>query len=127
MVARGPYRLSPTKKRTREMSVPPAIPCPNRDCVCTHTEGCVAGWIDWTDSTGKDWAKPCPRCRPEVADILRGATGPEGLNALRARLAATEPADTEAHHKALRDVAAVADEQAKARAKIRTTPRRGAF
>lgn len=39
------------------------LPCPWRHCRCTHTEGCVAGWLED--------GRPCPTCRPEVAHALR--------------------------------------------------------
>lgn len=32
------------------------IPCENSSCICTHTDGCDAGWIQedyWVDSRGK--------------------------------------------------------------------------
>jgi hypothetical protein len=44
-----------------------ANPCPWPDCTCPHV-GCLAGWVDNTDSTA---AVPCPGCRPEVAEHLR--------------------------------------------------------
>lgn len=41
------------------------IRCPWQRCSCTHTAGCVAGWID---SDEKSIA--CPICRPDVAALL---------------------------------------------------------
>ena len=43
-----------------------AVKCPFPDCVCTHTHGCVAGWIDKKDGP----ASPCGVCRPGLSEIL---------------------------------------------------------
>lgn len=40
--------------------------CPFPDCVCTHDQGCVAGWIDSPDGP----TSPCPVCRPGLKDML---------------------------------------------------------
>ncbi|HEY9473121.1 MAG TPA: hypothetical protein VIS06_04630 [Mycobacteriales bacterium] len=47
------------------MSIPVARPenhCRRKGCECLH-DGCVHGWIDFTDHDGKEWTKPCPTCR----------------------------------------------------------------
>lgn len=50
-----------------------SVPCPWPSvCTCLH-DGCVAGWIDKVDSSGKDVTAPCPKCRPEVSEHLRSA------------------------------------------------------
>lgn len=36
--------------------------CHIKGCQCLH-DGCVRGWIDFTDRDGKDWTTPCPTCR----------------------------------------------------------------
>lgn len=49
-----------------------SAPCPwPMVCTCSHSGGCVAGWIDKAD----DVTVPCPKCRPEVAEHLRSARG----------------------------------------------------
>ena len=45
--------------------------CPWTVCRCTHDGPCVKGWID-TD----DGVRPCPTCRPEVAQHLNMAGDP---------------------------------------------------
>ena len=45
------------------------IPCPWRTtCPCTHTDGCVAGWIDAEDG---QTTSPCPMCRPDLYSEMR--------------------------------------------------------
>lgn len=48
------------------------IPCPFPDCVCTHDNGCVAGWLDKPDGP----TSPCPVCRPGLRDLLTDIPGP---------------------------------------------------
>lgn len=42
------------------------ISCRLPGCQCTHTDGCVAGFLD-DDEYG---ATPCPTCRPDLARIV---------------------------------------------------------
>lgn len=52
-----------------------SIPCPFASCPCPHAMGCVAGWVDFTDSNGRPKTRPCPMCRPEVAAHMARAWG----------------------------------------------------
>ena len=52
-------------------------------CTCLHI-GCVAGWLDLIDKQGREYAEPCPNCRPEVAQQLRYGLG--SLSEVRGRL-----------------------------------------
>ncbi|HEY9390140.1 MAG TPA: hypothetical protein VIR27_10300 [Mycobacteriales bacterium] len=36
--------------------------CRRKDCRCLH-DGCMRGWVDVFDESGKEWATPCPVCR----------------------------------------------------------------
>lgn len=46
--------------------------CPYPDCRCSHTEPCVAGWLDNDAGT----AVPCPQCRPGLSDLLTNMPEP---------------------------------------------------
>lgn len=42
------------------------IACPWPDtCPCTHTQGCVGGWLDY--ESGPEVTTPCRICRPDLA------------------------------------------------------------
>lgn len=64
------------------------IPCQNSSCICTHTDGCEAGWIFqdyWVDSRYKvvdefamiegkrkyEGVIPCRNCDPERWEIWK--------------------------------------------------------
>lgn len=64
--------------------------CGYRECVCTHTQDCVAGWRDGhkrvvrkTTSKGEviekvyDVTLPCPICRTELFHILKDSKSPQ--------------------------------------------------
>jgi hypothetical protein len=53
------------------------IKCPFPDCVCTHDNGCVAGWMDKQDGP----TRPCPVCRPGLSDILTEIPAPGSRSA----------------------------------------------
>jgi hypothetical protein len=44
--------------------------CGITGCVCVHRDGCYKGWIDNDYGT----TKPCPTCRPIVAERLASRT-----------------------------------------------------
>lgn len=55
------------------------IHCPRPSCRCTHTDGCVGGWIDvWRD--GKEWATPCPTCKWDMSPQRNDETREEWLH-----------------------------------------------
>lgn len=85
---RGPGLRRPHRVPPPSSSGHPPEPCPWPECRCTHTDGCVRGWIDADEEepeigengrprTRPDGTvithlitKPCPRCRPEAAEAL---------------------------------------------------------
>lgn len=85
---RGPGLKAPRRPPRVTDNEHPPIVCPWPEiCQCTHSDGCVAGWIDADEEPqqhnekgrprthqGKPVThavtKPCPRCRPEAAQIL---------------------------------------------------------
>jgi len=63
---RGPGLKPPTRSSSTPPRTPGPIPCPWSECRCTHTDGCVAGWLE--DDNGH--ARPCPVCRTRQAAVL---------------------------------------------------------
>ncbi len=54
-------RLARQAPSEREPTSGVWIACERSDCHCTHSAGCIAGWLDSDD--GKT-TRPCPNCRP---------------------------------------------------------------
>lgn len=80
-------------------------PCHRPHCVCTHTDGCEAGWIEVQPDPEPDpvlfgeqqpylssdvgRVRPCPICRPAVAEIIENGRNRRAVQAtLRTRASA---------------------------------------
>jgi len=81
-------------------------PCPRAACQCTHTDGCEAGWVEVQPDPDPDptlWGeqhtranpdvgrvRPCPNCRPAVAEIIEKGRNRRAVQAtLRTRTPST--------------------------------------
>ena len=102
---RGPGLKAPSRAPKGSAPDHPPIGCPwPTECRCTHTDGCVAGWIDSDEEVQEVNEKgrprtrdgrpvtnaatrPCPRCRPEAARILADPmlTRPQQIAKIRQR------------------------------------------
>lgn len=102
---RGPGLKTTPRAPKAATSDHPPISCPwPEQCQCTHTDGCVAGWIDSGEEVQEvnekgrprtrdgrpvthSVTRPCPRCRPEAARVLADPmlTRPQQLAKIRQR------------------------------------------
>jgi hypothetical protein len=54
---------------------PRVTPCRNSLCVCTHTDGCLGGFMAIDDADPAASVVPCPMCKPKAATITTNAKG----------------------------------------------------